>query len=831
MQTSEESSQPVDYHHVADLKCETKCLCWCREVLGMIDNMYVTHAQCFGHQAMTSRESILEEISDDELQACLAKFLTNIDYHAMEDFFLTFRSYLRTQDLFKNLQSKYNASHDAAPILGRCTRIRIFVSFRHWILNYFLDDFLVSRELVSTMEAFINSLGGYGADEVSTESRIAKELRRTWERQKELYSALKLVKQFKVFDHGNLIRSRHISLSLPSNELIGLEAGKSLNELQVSTLISPDVALETLGVSLVDQIELEIASIKSAPQAQENVPSSAEVMQLESAAVFESARKRSASLSRSPRLCRLDLLEDKTDQSIVQSSDQEKLAAAEIRSPVLRRKPGGILKNAKTVADLIPSTRYSEMTQTNDEKQPFQFGKLNQAFSIDFKTPVKARDPIAKHKTFLHDLAVMFQDDTADEAQDQASDVLEDTLARLEGRTSLNRKRKSSTSGTDATGSPGPHRPATSSSEKRRKHIGYPDLATSMQEEEDDAGECKRRSAPESLNGHVSLTCTAYDRASSTNMYSWQGKEILDHISGTATTSDAGSDLRPSSSSMVSIIEALAIQPLPFITAKNTNQTPVPSARLPHRSFLLQHNEVKLAKCMMTIEKAVFLELDWLELASCSWASDASTHAEQDWRDIVNADTSATSMILARVNLFTSFILSEVLYSTHTHDRAQLISKFIDVAQLCRNYNNYATLLQIVQALQHPAIQRLPQTWQLINHETMRTWTRLQGLCDHRGGWRTLKAVQERILRNPNAVVVPFLGPYLSDLLATKASPKSITKKMESSASTIKILMEMLDRITITEDDKEDMNLIDRLVWVRGCGDGEAFALSRACEI
>jgi hypothetical protein len=117
---------------------------------------------------------------------------TFVDYDLLSDFFLTFRSFLDTTDLLYMLVARLKwalARHDEN---GTVVRVRTFVAMRHWILNYFLDDFVVNYELRKTfcdlLNAFVFELSPeYCTLESKIPLKILGELKKCWRRVCALY--------------------------------------------------------------------------------------------------------------------------------------------------------------------------------------------------------------------------------------------------------------------------------------------------------------------------------------------------------------------------------------------------------------------------------------------------------------------------------------------------------------------------------------------------------------------------------------------------------------------------------------------------------------------
>ena len=78
----------------------------------------------------------------------------------MTDFFLTYRLFVPSNVLLENLVSRFiSSSVSADPCIFRPdVRIRIFVALRHWILNYFGDDFAPSENMRHLLHCKIEEL-------------------------------------------------------------------------------------------------------------------------------------------------------------------------------------------------------------------------------------------------------------------------------------------------------------------------------------------------------------------------------------------------------------------------------------------------------------------------------------------------------------------------------------------------------------------------------------------------------------------------------------------------------------------------------------------------
>lgn len=108
-----------------------------------------------------------------------------MDYELVSDFFLTYRSFLDAQDLLCMLIARLKWAVARDDEIGMVVRVRTFVALRHWILNYFMDDFVVNYDLRVLFCDLLNNF----VDELTHELRgrkvqlkILTELKKCWRR-------------------------------------------------------------------------------------------------------------------------------------------------------------------------------------------------------------------------------------------------------------------------------------------------------------------------------------------------------------------------------------------------------------------------------------------------------------------------------------------------------------------------------------------------------------------------------------------------------------------------------------------------------------------------
>lgn len=108
-----------------------------------------------------------------------------LDYELVSDFFLTYRQFLDPHDLLSMLFARLRWALAREGDLGTVVRVRTFVALRHWILNYFVDDFVVDYDLRVSFCNLLNDVVDEWA-EVSKahkiEMKTLPELKKCWRR-------------------------------------------------------------------------------------------------------------------------------------------------------------------------------------------------------------------------------------------------------------------------------------------------------------------------------------------------------------------------------------------------------------------------------------------------------------------------------------------------------------------------------------------------------------------------------------------------------------------------------------------------------------------------
>lgn len=108
-----------------------------------------------------------------------------LDYELLADFFLTFRNFLSCRDLMEYLLARMKWALGSDSDAGRIVRVRTFVAIRHWILNYFADDYLMDFPFRQRFCNLVNDLAQtlrQRPDHGGTDMNVVGELKKCWRR-------------------------------------------------------------------------------------------------------------------------------------------------------------------------------------------------------------------------------------------------------------------------------------------------------------------------------------------------------------------------------------------------------------------------------------------------------------------------------------------------------------------------------------------------------------------------------------------------------------------------------------------------------------------------
>ncbi|KAI9249727.1 hypothetical protein BDA99DRAFT_216272 [Phascolomyces articulosus] len=260
----------------------------------------------------------------------------------------------------------------------------------------------------------------------------------------------------------------------------------------------------------------------------------------------------------------------------------------------------------------------------------------------------------------------------------------------------------------------------------------------------------------------------------------------------------------------------------PSITPSGSRRT----STLHPRSFILEYRSERMARQLCLLEAQVLLNIDWEEMVHCRWTKMANTDAlddmsefsEEDEHDLIGADVNYTrrtrqmrlargenpggiEQVIKRFNDVCQWVASEIVHTRSLDERVKVVEKFIRLAQKCKLYCNFATLVQILLGLQSPAVSRLKKTWDRVGSHEIRILDQLSAFTSPMKNWKHIRDSMTQVaeeygmspvevqiempgtnhhaftktkIKIPFGGCIPFLGIYLSDLVFNSEQPPYI---------------------------------------------------------
>ncbi|KAJ1562711.1 hypothetical protein HK096_004969, partial [Nowakowskiella sp. JEL0078] len=134
-------------------------------------------------------------------------------------------------------------------------------------------------------------------------------------------------------------------------------------------------------------------------------------------------------------------------------------------------------------------------------------------------------------------------------------------------------------------------------------------------------------------------------------------------------------------------------------------------------------------------------------------------------------------LFTVRANMIRNWVAIEICSVNKIKARRRIIEKFIAVAKICRELNNFQTLLFIVSGLLSNPVQRLKKTWEGVTNRS--TLTLLEKLLDPTGNMKNYR----KALNSSKQPTIPFFPVVMKDLTFIIEGNSSTT---QSSAAAIR---------------------------------------------
>lgn len=170
-------------------------------------------------------------------------------------------------------------------------------------------------------------------------------------------------------------------------------------------------------------------------------------------------------------------------------------------------------------------------------------------------------------------------------------------------------------------------------------------------------------------------------------------------------------------------------------------------------------------------KKFKLLDIDYVELARQLTIREFKLYAKitkhaciaKVWgrKSGLSESTEPITHFIKASNQLTNFVAYMILRKPDVKKRVQMIRYFVQVAEKCRQYNNFSSMTAIISALYSSSVHRLKKTWRYVSLETAMHLQSMNRLMNSSRNFNEYRDVLKFIGSEP---CVPFFGVYLSDL-------------------------------------------------------------------
>ncbi|CUM65452.1 uncharacterized protein PRCAT00003091001 [Priceomyces carsonii] len=166
---------------------------------------------------------------------------------------------------------------------------------------------------------------------------------------------------------------------------------------------------------------------------------------------------------------------------------------------------------------------------------------------------------------------------------------------------------------------------------------------------------------------------------------------------------------------------------------------------------LLDIDNIELARQLTIREFKLYSKITRFACLTKVWGKKSGLN--ESIEDITN--------FIKESNQLTNFVAYMILRKADIKKRVQIIRYFVQVAEKCRQYNNFSSMTAIISALYSSPIHRLKKTWKFVSSESLSKLQNMNKLMNSSRNFNEYRDVLKFIGSEP---CIPFFGVYLSDL-------------------------------------------------------------------
>ncbi|CAM0140420.1 unnamed protein product [Umbelopsis sp. WA50703] len=181
------------------------------------------------------------------------------------------------------------------------------------------------------------------------------------------------------------------------------------------------------------------------------------------------------------------------------------------------------------------------------------------------------------------------------------------------------------------------------------------------------------------------------------------------------------------------------------------------------RLKLLDIDSLELARQLTILDFKLYSSIRPIECLNKAWSKD-------DARGDIAVNVKSS---IEFCNQVTAWVTDTILSQNEIRKRTNVIKYWVQVAERCRQLNNFNTCMAILSAFDNSAIGRLKRTWDIVGARTQHTLAYIRKLM---GANKNFTEYRE-IIHSINPPCIPFLGIYLQDLTFIEDGNSDYLKK------------------------------------------------------
>jgi son of sevenless-like protein len=181
---------------------------------------------------------------------------------------------------------------------------------------------------------------------------------------------------------------------------------------------------------------------------------------------------------------------------------------------------------------------------------------------------------------------------------------------------------------------------------------------------------------------------------------------------------------------------------------------------------LLDIDPLEVARQLTIMDFKLYSSIRPVECLNKAWSKEAvwnddpqQQHRHQNHQD-GHVNTSHIRASIEYCNQVTSWVSDVILSQLEVKKRVTLIKHWVQIAERCRQLNNFNTCMAILSAFDNSAVGRLKRTWEMVGARTNQVLSQIRKLLNANRNFTEYRS----IIHSVNPPCIPFLGIYLQDL-------------------------------------------------------------------